>query len=209
MKFIRFLFVIAAVCAYGSTEDLKTFLQERGVGVGEGHICTKQSSMPQFFIDLLRDNPQIERIAEIGFNAGHSSVLFLSERSDVEVTSFDIMRHGYVKVGKEFVDTNYPGRHRLIGGDSLKSVPEFHCNHPGETFDLIFIDGGHRYDIALNDIINMKALAHKNTLVVIDDLTKPGRMVHKAWRECIARGLITEGEFFRSNHKAWALCRYK
>ena len=36
---------------------------------------------------------------EIGFNAGHSSAVFLGTRNDIEITSFDLGAHDYVPVG--------------------------------------------------------------------------------------------------------------
>ena len=73
---------------------------------------------------------------EIGFNAGHSSELFLKYTS-AHVTSFDLGEHPYVSHAKEYIDA-YPGRHSLIIGDSTVTVPK--CIG---KYDIIFIDGGH------------------------------------------------------------------
>ena len=62
---------------------------------------------------------------EIGFNAGHSAELFLSNNKNINVLSFDIGGHQYVKYGKEFIDNKYPNRHALILGDSVQTVPSF------------------------------------------------------------------------------------
>ena len=37
-------------------------------------------------------------------------------------------------------------------------------------FDVIFIDGGHDYDIAKEDMENCMLLAHKDTVVILDDV---------------------------------------
>ena len=55
------------------------------------------------------------------------------------------------KAGKEFIDKNYPDRHTLIIGNSLNTVPEY-FKKENKKFDLIFIDGGHDYDIAKYDL---------------------------------------------------------
>ena len=71
------------------------------------------------------------------------------------VVSFDLGIHSYVGKGKQFLDKKYPNRHKLIIGDSLLTIPlytsKFH-----KKFDLIFIDGGHDYNIAKGDLINCK-----------------------------------------------------
>ena len=54
-------------------------------------------------VKYLKD-PNIINILEIGFNAGHSAVTFLSVNKKVIVTSFDIGIHDYIKIGKKFID---------------------------------------------------------------------------------------------------------
>jgi len=66
----------------------------------------------------------------------------------------------------------YPNRHKLIIGDSTKSVPEYIKNNNDIKFDIIYIDGGHEYNIAKQDLINCHKLAHKNTLVILDDVIR-------------------------------------
>ena len=64
----------------------------------------------------------------------------------------------------------YPSRHTLILGDSIKTIPIFTTNNPNKTFDLIFIDGGHAYETALADLLNCKTLAHSETIIIVDDI---------------------------------------
>lgn len=87
------------------------------------------------------------------------------------LTSFDLGEHEYVKYAKEYIDVTYPNRHTLILGDSRKTIPDFlqHANTNNIKFDIIFIDGGHDYDIAKADMENCLHLAHKDTILVLDD----------------------------------------
>lgn len=140
-----------------------------------------------------------KRIMEIGFNAGHSAETFLTTLDDTHVTSFDIGHHFYLSYGKEYIESHFHGRHRLIIGNSMKSVPKFTQEHPEEKFDLILIDGGHTYEIATADIQNCKSLAHKDTIVIFDDVIHNSAWEKdytadptKVWRESVQNGLITE-----------------
>jgi len=174
---------------------LTKFLYDKGfTSFTEGY---SQQIPPQIY-DLinLTNKPNIN-LMEIGFNAGHSSEIFLINNPTINVTSFDLGSYDYVNVGKEFIDMNYPNRHKLILGDSRETIPNFINENKGYKFDIIFIDGGHDYQIAMSDIQNCFHLAHKNTMVIVDDIVlNRGWEAEwtigptKAWFDCANGGLI-------------------
>jgi hypothetical protein len=166
-----------------------------------------------------RTNARI--IGEIGFNAGFSAQAFLNASPSSQVISFDLVEHGYTRVAKKLVDAKFPGRHTLIKGDSTKTVPEFKLRNSNLTFDLVFIDGGHAYEVARADLQNMMSLSHSKTAVVIDDLTpwyRWGKGPTRAWCEAIRDGIIQQDELFNDGksvdgiappgRRVWALGRY-
>src|SRR5262249_10044507 len=124
-----------------------------------------------FFERLLRENRHIAAIAETGFNTGVSSRAFLSARPDTTVVSFDIGHHPWVRARKAAIHTVFPRRHELVLGDSRDTLRAYAAKHPGTRFDLVFIDGGHEYDVARADLLNFRAMSHDHTVVVMDDLT--------------------------------------
>lgn len=126
--------------------------------------------IPEQVNDLihLTSKPNIS-VMEIGFNAGHSAEIFLQNNKDLTLTSFDLGKHPYVKVAKEYIDLTYPNRHTLILGDSRITVPKFISKNKDTKFDVIFIDGGHQYYVAKKDLENCLHLAHKDTIVILDD----------------------------------------
>ena len=102
-------------------DEVISFLEARG------HLPTEGSSSPeqQNYLRNLVTQSGARLVGEIGFNAGLSSLAFLSASPDVQVVSFDIGCHDVVGHAKEFVDAQYPGRHELIIGDSALSVPKY------------------------------------------------------------------------------------
>ncbi|MGH9091495.1 MAG: class I SAM-dependent methyltransferase [Acidimicrobiales bacterium] len=188
----------------------------------EGHMIKAQA---RFVRQLVLRYPWVTDVVEIGFNAGHSSYLFLSSRPDVRVVSFDLGDHDYVGPAKELIDRRFPGRHELVLGDSRQTVPAYAGDHPDRRFDLAFIDGGHDYEVARADIANCRALATPRTIVLMDDL-QPGRAFGegpvRAWSEAVASGaveqtaLVEEGfpltelplESVDPDRVVWALGRY-
>ena len=158
----------------------------------EGHIFKPQA---RFLQDLVRNSDSVREVMEIGFNAGHSSYLFLSVRPDVHVVSFDIGDHEYVELAKSVIDSMFPGRHRLIRGDSRTTIPAFAAENPDQTFDLIYIDGGHDYEVAKADIENCQRLSAGESVVVMDDLDPSvewGVGPVRAWREAQATGRVRQ-----------------
>lgn len=158
---------------------------------------------------LMAEN-NVQSILEIGFNGGHSSELFLSESPEHHVLSFDLGEHLYVAFGKKYIDETFPNRHTLVLGDSTVTIP----NYCADTkYDLIFIDGGHSYEVALADLQNCKKFAHENTVVIMDDTVhipmweEPWTIgPTNAWKHGINSNLIVEtdhADFRKGRGMSW------
>ena len=143
---------------------MNDYLNSKGFHEFEGHsqLCLAKTS---HLIHLSKD---CTNIMEIGFNAGHSAETFLQNTTG-HVTSFDLGEHPYVHTAKEYIDSMYPGRHTLILGDSRVTVPEYGVVGASPYFDLLFIDGGHDYDIAQEDIKNCIPLDTPEAIFIMDD----------------------------------------
>lgn len=163
--------------------SLDTYLSEQGVCVTEGYVTDGQKAG---FIRDIQRIPNIKKILEIGFNAGHSAELFLTTTQCEKLVSFDINSHPYLKIGAEFIKKKFGDRFTLVEGDSMIKVPEY-ATYSNEKFDLIFIDGGHSFECCFSDIQNCSKLAHQETFVLIDDYEREVKMAVDA---CVNSGLI-------------------
>jgi predicted O-methyltransferase YrrM len=179
--------------------SLDEFYNKNKILVTEGYCKNILNQYDELIKICNKVNPV--NILEIGFNGGHSSELFL-KNSKAYIYSFDIGEHfnEYLKYGKIFLNHKYPNRHTLVFGNSNQTIPKFANNNPNIKFDIIFIDGGHDYDVALSDILNCSVLSHPNSVLIVDDTIKYNNDWHasytigptKAWNECLNKKIIIE-----------------
>ena len=170
------------------SEEMQTKLSTAGI-VNEGFSGQVLSQV--VFYTLLARQPWVNQICEIGFNAGHSALYWLASSNRTKLLSFDLGSHDYAKVMAGFMTSAYPGRFEIVWGDSTKTVPEFvkTSKVSGKTLscDVIVVDGGHSYEIAIADLRNMQAFAMSpRHLLLMDDM--PCKAPYclgpdRAWRE--------------------------
>ena len=143
----------------------------------EGNIFTEDKSFiysTRLFtkqVNVFRAAKNAKNIIEIGFNAGHSSLLMLLANSESKLTIFDINWHTYTKPCFEYLDSLFPGRMTFIEGDSVNTVPEFKSY---EKYDLVHIDGAHDHIHFISDIFNIKRFINQNSIVMLDDVNENG-----------------------------------
>ena len=173
---------------------LQSFLNSHNFYISEGY-CHNKNQIKDL-IDLT--SKENIHVMEIGFNAGHSAEIFLENNKTLKLTSFDLGKYDYTSIGKQYLDITYPNRHTLILGDSILTVPDYIKNN-FITFDVIFIDGGHDYFVANADLENCFKLAHKDTIIILDDTVYTSEWKcfwndgpTKAWTECLFNKKITE-----------------
>lgn len=115
-------------------------------------------------------------ICEIGFNAGHSSLLLLvgNKSENINITIFDINTHSYVNECYKYICNMFPNvKFEFIEGDSTKTIPQWISKTKNyEIFDIIHVDGGHQKEIIENDFANSIKLLKKNGIIIIDDVQK-------------------------------------
>lgn len=141
--------------------------------------------------------PSIRRICETGFNLGHSSFNFLTANPDAVIHSFDLGEHKYAHKMATVISVMFPGRFFVHFGDSRITIPAFVRANPQFQCDMIYVDGGHTYDVARADLLNLAVIANTNidNIIVFDDyptLKAFSRPFGWAWEDLRRWGIVSE-----------------
>ena len=116
----------------------------------------------------------LTKICEIGFNAGHSSLLMLlgRDKTPLDFTIFDIGHHCYTKPCLNYIKDQFQHiNFEYIEGDSTLTMPHWiSANQKNiELYDVVHVDGGHSEHCISNDMKNADLLTKKGGIVIIDD----------------------------------------
>ena len=176
-------------------ETLEIYYIANNIRIIEGN--STQSSLQKEYLKKYKS--QFKNILEIGFNAGHSSELFLDTNPNSVVTSIDLGYWYYCKFGIKYLEKKFPDRFQIILKDSLEALNNFKIISQGTIFDFIYIDGNHSYEYAYNDILNCKKFSNESTIIVVDDVveddnfrTNSNTGPTKAWKTLVSQGKLIE-----------------
>ena len=190
-------------------DKLYKICKEIGENV-EGNCFTKHNNIDRTINELIYKQLNLfslgmnaTNIMEIGFNAGHSCLLFLLSNPNSKLTIFDICQHKYTKPCFEYLQSVFPNRLKIFPGDSTKTVAEFYNNNPNTKFDLIHIDGCHDGDIPNKDFYNSLKMA---TDIIIWDDTQ-SRRLNNLFKGYIKKGLVTEILMYETFVYKHRICR--
>ena len=161
----------------------------------EGHSADLPE-LTRMYLSIVNTSSFIRTVCETGFNAGHSSLSWLTGNVHTHVYSFDLGGHPYSRPMASYLQATFPGRLTVTWGDSKVTIPAFIKQHPDVRCDLIIVDGGHDYREANADLSNFRRLASKVHLLLVDDISYPELPgVRKAWTQNVESEKVAE--FFR------------
>jgi predicted O-methyltransferase YrrM len=175
--------------------SINAYLARKGFHSFEGNtgLCAPKCELLAMFAK------ESTTALEIGFNAGHSADTMLRANKNLSLVSFDLGCHAYVQPAADYIQFLHPGRHALFIGDSTQTLPLYIEANPDKKFDLLFIDGGHDYEVAKADMENCLKLAHSDSIIIMDDtIYVPmwekdySKGPTKVWQEFAATGTIKD-----------------
>jgi hypothetical protein len=175
------------------------------ISVRVGSISPAQQS---FIRQFLQAHPEISVIYETGFHVGLSAATCLDARPDVQVVSFDILWFDYTRRVKLLLDIAFPGRHLLIAGNSITSLPTW-FSLTGMKPDFVFIDGGHERPVPAIDLYHVLSELHPGTWIMIDDYCEEhgSQGVMEAVNGCLQRGELVDAVPYKALDRGWIIAR--
>ena len=139
----------------------------------------------------------VKTVCETGFNAGHSTLIWLLANPNVKVYSFDLNRHPCTAPMADYIRKRFPDRFTITYGNSTETLPAFRRENPDVKCDMSIADGGHTVPIASSDLENFYQMSTKLNIVFYDN--HPDRYeIGASWELLKRRGLLTE--YFRCQY---------
>jgi hypothetical protein len=144
------------------------------------------------------------KILEIGFNAGHSALLFLTSSEHSVIDVFDLGTHTYTKPCFEYLQSHFPNRlHLPMGwGDSQTLLPQYVVNIMGTSsanYDLVHIDGSRDTVHIRNDIMYSRRIVRKyeECEIIINDTWIPqiAQLYQQLINNNIVQSIDTDWEY--------------
>jgi len=166
-------------------EGLKNIVLNNNNGYLEGNCFYHHTTLieyPELYTKQLNlfwcGKQAVTNICEIGFNAGHSTMLMLlgRDKSPLNFTIFDIGHHRYTKPSIEYIQSQFSNvNFEYVEGDSTIVMPEWINNHKEliGKYDVVHVDGGHSEHCISNDMKNTDMLVKINGIVIVDDTNSP------------------------------------
>lgn len=102
------------------------------------------------------------KILDIGFNAGHSTLMFLLSNPDCTVDCIDNCENIYTEDCFNYISTIFPNRVRLYKTDSLNMLDYIRNN----VYDLVNIDGSFEPRIANIDFFQSYDVTKNNSVII-------------------------------------------
>lgn len=159
--------------------------------------ATSPEIWTRFFYQLSKTNI-VNNVLEIGTNLGVSGQYFIKGLEDKENAKFITLEgvKGLCEIASTRFETlSSHDRFEVIHGLYDKTLPELVKNKT--RFDLVFIDGNHRYEATLNYFEMLKDNLADKAMVIFDDIHWSEGM-RKAWREiCVQKGIVFSINFFK------------
>ena len=112
----------------------------------------------------------VHQICEVGFNAGHTSLLWLEAMPTARVTAFDMGDMAYAAKQAALLKRAYGNRFEVVWGSSSETVPA-HAPRLRRTCDVVFLDGGKAEELRLADLKNFQNWSTKGALLLFDEAT--------------------------------------
>ena len=136
-----------------------------------------------FYQRQVQDMLPGQRLCEVGFGSGLSSLGYLRSNPNISLLTFDLWedrkaRWGdgdeYLKLRKEMgyahLMKHFSDRWTLVKGDAKQTIPRYAATHGDTMCDVIHIDGEHTRGGILSDLMYFQTLANPLHTVLVDDL---------------------------------------
>ena len=141
---------------------------------GSNWLDYKQTKSRFLFNRICPIAKALKNVCEIGFMAGHTSLLYLEALPNARVVSFELGDVAYTpwltRQTRVFGEA-YGDRFEMVKGPSQTTIPAYREAHPDFRCDAVFVDGAKTTEGRERDFIEMRRLSSPSGKVFFDEVT--------------------------------------
>lgn len=149
---------------------------------------------------LLADRMQPQNYLEVGVRLGSSLAMVAASCPTTNISAYDLWISPYAglenpgpeHVRQQVAKLGFRGAIGFIDGDSRQTVPRTLQENPGQTYELVTVDGDHSNEGAWADLCNLAPVVAPGGYLLFDDLTNPHHTLLEVWERFKA---ANQGEF--------------
>jgi hypothetical protein len=134
----------------------------------KSHDLHKQINL--FSIASIKSNANV---INVGFNAGHSTLLFLLAHPSSIIHCFDNCSHKYTLPCYQYLATHFPNRVHLYQGNSQHTLPAFKNNNLHLKAQVVLLDGSQDLAIRNGDFFHSLHFVSFKDILIYNGINEP------------------------------------
>jgi len=153
-------------------------------------VLRRGNNMDNLRHNLLQLGKNHHSVLEVGFNGGHSAILFYLKNPQLQFLCFDIASHCYTEECAKYLNKHFDS-FTFVKGNSVKEIPLYYQKNP-HKYDIFHIDGGHSKKIAYADIVNCSVYRKEKSIIVFDGPPSTHPHLNQLLDFCVSQEYIVE-----------------
>ena len=139
------------------------------------------------------------RVLDVGFDAGQTTLLFLISNPIIRMHCFDNCKNKYTQKCYEYLSKHFSDRLILHKGNPVDTISTFSQTYANITFDVLNINGDHTdFRLANLNFFTCKDVAHSGSIIIWENIHL--EHISSLWTGYIRDKFVEEFRLLSASH---------